>query len=129
MRDDEELSFSCQRDGLPALPAPLQRGGYEAAAAGGGVTGHPLHDGVFEPQDALPLPPAWGAGSAARRPVAVPPLAGGAHQECFLNERDFTARKLALLDALQVQEADREEHEVWHNEFEEELAREAAGGR
>ena len=70
--------------------------------------GHPVLDGCFEPQDVLPLPPAWSDGRP-RKPVPRPPPPGGEHQACFLNERDYRERAKALIDALYEQERDREE--------------------
>ena len=125
VRDDDELAFSCRRAGVPQLPAPLQKADLPGApdAKGGGVMGHPLRDALFEPQDVLPLPPAWAADELpARRPVPRPPPPHGPEQEkSFLSERDFRARAVALLDALQEQERDREEQAVWEMEWEDEL--------
>jgi len=136
VRDDDELAFSCRRAGVPPLPAPLQRADLPAAqladAKGGGVLGHPLRDALFEPQDVLPLPPAWAADecAVARRPVPPPPPVHGPEQEkSFLSEKDFRARAVALLDALQEQERDREEQAVWEMEWEEALGGGGGGSR
>jgi len=103
-----------------------------ADAKGGGVLGHPLRDALFEPQDVLPLPPAWAADecAVARRPVPPPPPVHGPEQEkSFLSEKDFRARAVALLDALQEQERDREEQAVWEMEWEEALGGGGGGSR
>ena len=99
IRDDDELAFSCQRTGMPPLPAPLAPADQPAAPNGGGGMGHPVHDACFEPQDRLPLPAAW-AGGPRRRAVAPPPPPKGEHAPCFLNERDFRERVKALIDVL-----------------------------
>ena len=99
IRDDAELAFSCQRTGMPPLPAPLAPPDQPPAPNGGGVMGHPVSDACFEPQDRLPLPAAWAAGPR-RRAVAPPPPPKGEHAPCFLNERDFRERVKALIDVL-----------------------------
>ena len=99
IRDDAELAFSCQRQGMPPLPAPLAPPDQPPAPNGGGIMGHPVADACFEPQDRLPLPAAWAAGPR-RRAVAPPPLPKGEHAPCFLNERDFRERVKALIDVL-----------------------------
>lgn len=99
IRDDAELAFSCQRQGMPPLPAPLAPPDQPPAPNGGGIMGHPVADACFEPQDRLPLPAAWAAGPR-RRAVAPPPPPKGEHAPCFLNERDFRERVKALIDVL-----------------------------
>ena len=125
IRDDAELAFSCQRKGMPPLPAPLAPPDQPPAANGGGVMGHPVSDACFEPQDMLPLPAAWAAGPR-RRALAPPPPPKGEHAPCFLNERDFRERVKALIDVLGEQERDREELSVWRLEWEEEMQPTAA---
>ena len=79
IRDDDELAFSCQRAGMPPLPAPLAPPDQPPAPNGGGVMGHPVQDACFEPQDRLPLPAAW-AGGSRRRIMPVRARRGG--DEC-----------------------------------------------
>ena len=132
VRDDPELPFTCRlpRAPLPALLPQVAPNETSTAA------------GAFDCGDVLPVPPAGpdAAAQLAREtpslavrtdPPPPPPAEGeepkGAPDTRFLAEKEYRERQRALMEALEVQERERDQVLAWEGEWEDSWAREMRG--
>ena len=148
IRDDPELTFTCRSSG-PPLPPPLKptaaqtawlanfntEAAAKAAVASQPPPDHPasiaaaaalttasaLTSQGIDKYDLLPIAPA----SDPRR--LPPPLPTSGREPYFPSERDFQARRDALLKALNEQERKLEVIASYEAEWDDELAREQRG--